>query len=348
MIRSLDRSTPSAVSPFAPVGGPDVGVTADGPSPPAAINAPEKKHRNGVCGGGGRCAAGRAAGRTGGQEAGSYTTIAVSWWRAVGCDWHQLAQHCAERQPPTRPLPLPPPPPFTSAERDDIALAMQRECEKGHALTPGAAMQSIPQQVFYTAPDDSGAMLLNITHKGSSSRWPSDMGFAFYNHDARDRSTDLLDRFLQAEANVSGFAEAYYALKPFAFRADVWRCAIFWACSGTYLDHKYGLMAGLQAFRPTPWQRWHTPPDSAKYPQALQCSFASWKKGLDGVRQCVYHGHAEASRSTRGPAPLHPEHRIQKLPIRCVRHRHHGTRGHVSRYPCRTQVEPSHVRNVPT
>ncbi|KAJ8603122.1 hypothetical protein CTAYLR_004569 [Chrysophaeum taylorii] len=50
------------------------------------------------------------------------------------------------------------------------------------------------------------------------------------------------------EEGVLGLAEAFEAIQPWAYKADLWRYAQLWACGGIYLDAKLALAQDLVKF----------------------------------------------------------------------------------------------------
>ena len=56
-----------------------------------------------------------------------------------------------------------------------------------------------------------------------------------------------LDPLLES-AGVRGTLKAFQDLRPGAFKADVWRYAILWACGGVYVDGKMRLAQDWDAF----------------------------------------------------------------------------------------------------
>ena len=108
--------------------------------------------------------------------------------------------------------------------------------------------------VYYTGRSDSDLKHLTAVHGGATwpaastdIRWPSHYRFLYYDDDAMMKSMAQLDPLLEAEG-VSGTLKAFRALRPGAFKADVWRYAILWACGGIYVDGKMRLAQDWDAF----------------------------------------------------------------------------------------------------
>ena len=108
--------------------------------------------------------------------------------------------------------------------------------------------------VYYTGRSDSDLKHLTAVHGGATwpaastdIRWPSHYRFLYYDDDDMMKSMAQLDPLLEAEG-VSGTLKAFRALRPGAFKADVWRYAILWACGGIYVDGKMRLAQDWDAF----------------------------------------------------------------------------------------------------
>ena len=64
-----------------------------------------------------------------------------------------------------------------------------------------------------------------------------------FNNSAMDRSVKLIGRELAAdEYGLGGAWEAWSALKPLAYCADLWRLMLLWSEGGIYLDSEVKLM----------------------------------------------------------------------------------------------------------
>jgi len=123
----------------------------------------------------------------------------------------------------------------------------------GNATDPSSAMcrglvaqpGELPHRVFYTAKKDP--TLRNLTEEPH--QWPPDYTFEFFNDIELEDSVVRLSRLL-AKNGVPDFYRAYKSLRPWAFRADMWRYAILWACGGIYLDAKLRLIGNVSTIFP--------------------------------------------------------------------------------------------------
>lgn len=70
-----------------------------------------------------------------------------------------------------------------------------------------------------------------------------DLVFHFFNNSAVARSVMLIDRQLKEETNVTGAWESWKAMRPWSFRADLWRYMVIWSEGGIYIDSKIKLIA---------------------------------------------------------------------------------------------------------
>lgn len=77
---------------------------------------------------------------------------------------------------------------------------------------------------------------------------PHDMEIHIFNDTSMTYSSKLIDQELKQVANVTGAWEAYQLLRPWAYRADLWRLMILWSEGGVYLDGKMKLHAPIE-----PW-----------------------------------------------------------------------------------------------
>lgn len=103
---------------------------------------------------------------------------------------------------------------------------------------------SIPKQVFYTG--KTNANLSNLTW-GDRGVWPEDYNYHFYGNDDMIASMQRLDRILGAEG-VPGVLDSFNLLRPWAFKADLWRYCILWACGGIYVDSKLAIAEDFDDF----------------------------------------------------------------------------------------------------
>ena len=66
-----------------------------------------------------------------------------------------------------------------------------------------------------------------------------------FNNTAMAMSVKLIDAELQEKVGLNGAWEAWESLRPWAFRADLWRYMILWSEGGVYLDSKIRIRAPL-------------------------------------------------------------------------------------------------------
>lgn len=109
--------------------------------------------------------------------------------------------------------------------------------EGGSNFYRGAACPAIsnsiafePYQVFYTGVSDSHMRTFVGDKIGA---WPDHFEFFYFNDTQLEESVRQLDAELKDEGIVGLYA-AFKNLKPFAFRADLWRYAILYVCGGIY------------------------------------------------------------------------------------------------------------------
>lgn len=102
---------------------------------------------------------------------------------------------------------------------------------------------SLPKQIFYTGKTDGH--LKDLTY-GSRGAWPSDYKFVYYSNEAMDVSMQHLAGDLKNM--VPGLYEAFSMLRPWAFKADLWRYCILWSCGGVYVDSKLAIAEPFDEF----------------------------------------------------------------------------------------------------
>mmetsp|Transcript_4235 Transcript_4235/g.6456 ORF Transcript_4235/g.6456 Transcript_4235/m.6456 type:complete len:354 (-) Transcript_4235:230-1291(-) len=100
-----------------------------------------------------------------------------------------------------------------------------------------------PRHVYYTGPYDSKLKNLTI----GQGRWPPEYVFHFYNDTRMAMSMLRLSKELETQ-KIFGAFDAYRVLRAMAFRADLWRYAILWACGGVYVDSKMQLAIDFDSF----------------------------------------------------------------------------------------------------
>ena len=71
--------------------------------------------------------------------------------------------------------------------------------------------------------------------------YPEWYAFHYFDDDALATSMKALDEVLSREEGVVGSYEAFQQLGPFAFKVDLWRYAMLYACGGVYVDSKMRL-----------------------------------------------------------------------------------------------------------
>lgn len=75
---------------------------------------------------------------------------------------------------------------------------------------------------------------------------PTDFEIHIFDNSAMAKSVQIIDRQLSSSKNnLHGAWESWSALRPWAYRADLWRLMILWSEGGVYLDSKMRLRAPL-------------------------------------------------------------------------------------------------------
>ena len=78
--------------------------------------------------------------------------------------------------------------------------------------------------------------------------YPDWLEFHYFDDEDLAVSMVRLDQALVDHANVTGALAAFDALAPFAFKVDLWRYAMLWACGGVYADSKMRLVTDFGAW----------------------------------------------------------------------------------------------------
>eukprot|EP00035_Acanthoeca_spectabilis_P014311 m.272029 g.272029 ORF g.272029 m.272029 type:complete len:608 (+) comp16106_c1_seq8:72-1895(+) len=120
------------------------------------------------------------------------------------------------------------------------ASSLEELC-RGHPAKEG----ELPHRVYYTAKRDPTMRTLTE----GDHRWPDDYQFHYFNDIQLEVSMVRLSRLI-ANAGVLDLYKAYQAVRPWAFKADLWRLAILWACGGIYLDAKLRLIGNVSQIFP--------------------------------------------------------------------------------------------------
>ena len=92
--------------------------------------------------------------------------------------------------------------------------------------------------------------------------YPEWYAFHYFNDDALATSMKALDELLRREEGVVGSYEAFQQLGPFAFKVDLWRYAMLYACGGVYVDSKMRLQTKFGPWADRHFLKLeHRPPD---------------------------------------------------------------------------------------
>lgn len=146
---------------------------------------------------------------------------------------------------------------------------------------------ALPKQVFYTGKTDGH--LRDLTYEQSEGRWPDDFVFRFYDNDDMDLSMQQLSGMMKSR--VPGLYEAFSMLRPWAYRADLWRYCILWACGGVYVDSKLAIAEPFDEFL---WHAGFNPEalNTSSAPQLFSCrdDLASMTMHTHYRLHCVWQG----------------------------------------------------------
>ncbi|KAJ8612208.1 hypothetical protein CTAYLR_002888 [Chrysophaeum taylorii] len=153
----------------------------------------------------------------------------------------------------------------------------------------------LPKTVFYTGKSDGH--LRNLTY-GPRGEWPDDYQYVFFDNEALDESMHQLAALLEDE--IDGVYEAFSLLRPWAYKADLWRYCILWACGGVYVDSKLALAEPFDDFV---WNVGFNPDDLDRdvSPQLYSCrdDLASDTMHPKSRVTCLWQGILVAERGSR-------------------------------------------------
>uniref|UniRef100_A0A7S2AVZ1 Alpha 1,4-glycosyltransferase domain-containing protein n=1 Tax=Alexandrium andersonii TaxID=327968 RepID=A0A7S2AVZ1_9DINO len=104
-------------------------------------------------------------------------------------------------------------------------------------------LPAIPKVVYVTASYPKGSP----EQKQTIRKLVIDRGLAleYFDDDDRRASAELISKALEEEGIVSSAYEAYASLRPFAYKADLWRYMILWHRGGVYVDANMQLLDDL-------------------------------------------------------------------------------------------------------
>jgi hypothetical protein len=124
---------------------------------------------------------------------------------------------------------------LSSARIEHDIHSLRKEQHEGREL-PG-------NKVFVVGP------WVNEEIVGHNSKYlPNDFEVHIFNHSSMTRSVRLIDQELREKAGLRGAWESYKLLRPWSYRADLWRYMILWSEGGIYLDSKMKMMAPLTSW----------------------------------------------------------------------------------------------------
>lgn len=114
------------------------------------------------------------------------------------------------------------------------------------ALEGTPAKRGIPLNVILTSRDKhmGGAMLNNW--KANGRFLPRGTRLEYFNDEVMKASAKRIGGLLAAAGVVDGAYDAWRALRPGAYRADLWRYMKLWADGGVYMDDKVKLLRDLR------------------------------------------------------------------------------------------------------
>lgn len=119
------------------------------------------------------------------------------------------------------------------------SLSVHLDTQTSVVPPPAQSTDGIPMTVFLTGPFyPEGVVERNRQFV------PPGTEFHYYNNSQLDHSAQAIS-YVLALAGVPGVYEAVQALRPYAFRADLWRYMILWQNGGFYLDAKLTLRESI-------------------------------------------------------------------------------------------------------
>jgi hypothetical protein len=72
--------------------------------------------------------------------------------------------------------------------------------------------------------------------------------YHLFNYSAMAASVKLIDEELKSKANITGAWESWKRLRPWAYRADLWRYMILWSEGGIYMDAKLQSIVSIRTW----------------------------------------------------------------------------------------------------
>jgi hypothetical protein len=129
-------------------------------------------------------------------------------------------------------------PRVTNALRAPILTAPAAEAN----ATASEVGDAIPNVIYFTGPWVPMQVVerwLTVVTKGTE--------FRFYYYTDLERSVDEISASLE-KVGVSGARQAFYDLRPRAYRADLWRYMVLWQSGGIYVDAKMALRAPVSSW----------------------------------------------------------------------------------------------------
>lgn len=113
-------------------------------------------------------------------------------------------------------------------------------CETLTHFSPGPQLAS--KKVFLAGPWVPSEILEH------NSQQDPRLEFHVFNNTSMAKSVKLIDEELVSKVGLQGAWEAWKALRPWAFRVDLWRYMILWSEGGIYIDSKIKFMAPVRSW----------------------------------------------------------------------------------------------------
>ncbi|CAB9503950.1 Capsular polysaccharide synthesis protein [Seminavis robusta] len=132
-----------------------------------------------------------------------------------------------------------------AALADDVTISNQPNASKlkanKHNLRKTKKHRLPSNMLFVTAPWEPEKLVASMKEFA-----PPNMQLRFYNDTQMARSVYDIGLELKQTYNISGVFDAWSLLRPWAFKADLWRALVLWKYGGVYVDNKIVLKQPLE------------------------------------------------------------------------------------------------------